>query len=223
MERAAIDKALRPGAGGAGVGAALARGRRASRRASPPAGRRSRRPFVVLLPPPNVTGVLHMGHVLANTLQDVFVRYHAHARSRDGVVAGHRSRRHRDPEGRREEPAHRKASIPRRSGARRSSSAAGNGSSARTRHIVAQMQRIGWSLDWSREYFTLDAAHEPRGAGSLHPTVPTRVSIYKRQLHHQLVPDLPHRDQRRGGRARRRQQRHDLDGALPARRRPAAT
>ena len=33
-------------------------------------------PFVVLLPPPNVTGVLHMGHVLTNTIQDTFVRFH---------------------------------------------------------------------------------------------------------------------------------------------------
>ncbi len=32
--------------------------------------------FTVLIPPPNVTGILHMGHVLNNTLQDVVVRYH---------------------------------------------------------------------------------------------------------------------------------------------------
>ncbi len=31
--------------------------------------------FTVLIPPPNVTGVLHMGHVLNNTLQDILVRY----------------------------------------------------------------------------------------------------------------------------------------------------
>lgn len=33
-----------------------------------------REPFTVLIPPPNVTGVLHMGHMLNNTLQDVLVR-----------------------------------------------------------------------------------------------------------------------------------------------------
>lgn len=32
--------------------------------------------FTILIPPPNVTGILHMGHVLNNTLQDVVVRYH---------------------------------------------------------------------------------------------------------------------------------------------------
>ena len=33
-------------------------------------------PFVIVIPPPNVTGVLHMGHGLNNILQDVLVRYH---------------------------------------------------------------------------------------------------------------------------------------------------
>ncbi len=36
----------------------------------------SKKPFTLLIPPPNVTGILHMGHVLNNTLQDVVVRYH---------------------------------------------------------------------------------------------------------------------------------------------------
>ena len=31
--------------------------------------------FVIVIPPPNVTGVLHMGHALNNTLQDVLVRF----------------------------------------------------------------------------------------------------------------------------------------------------
>jgi len=36
----------------------------------------TKKPFTILIPPPNVTGILHMGHVLNNTLQDVVVRYH---------------------------------------------------------------------------------------------------------------------------------------------------
>ena len=32
-------------------------------------------PFVIVIPPPNVTGSLHMGHALDNTLQDVLIRY----------------------------------------------------------------------------------------------------------------------------------------------------
>lgn len=41
-----------------------------------PEGDTSKPPFTVLMPPPNVTGILHMGHVLNNTLQDIVIRYH---------------------------------------------------------------------------------------------------------------------------------------------------
>ena len=34
----------------------------------------SREPYTVVIPPPNVTGVLHMGHMLNNTIQDILVR-----------------------------------------------------------------------------------------------------------------------------------------------------
>ena len=33
-----------------------------------------REPYTIVIPPPNVTGVLHMGHMLNNTIQDIFVR-----------------------------------------------------------------------------------------------------------------------------------------------------
>ena len=33
-----------------------------------------REPFTIVIPPPNVTGVLHMGHILNNTIQDVLIR-----------------------------------------------------------------------------------------------------------------------------------------------------
>ena len=33
-----------------------------------------REPFTIVIPPPNVTGVLHMGHVLNETIQDILVR-----------------------------------------------------------------------------------------------------------------------------------------------------
>ncbi|MEO0587055.1 MAG: valine--tRNA ligase [Planctomycetota bacterium] len=36
----------------------------------------ARRPFVICIPPPNVTAALHLGHALNNTLQDVLTRYH---------------------------------------------------------------------------------------------------------------------------------------------------
>ena len=38
-------------------------------------GREGREPFVIVIPPPNVTSVLHMGHGLNNTIQDVLIRW----------------------------------------------------------------------------------------------------------------------------------------------------
>ncbi len=35
-----------------------------------------KKPYTIVIPPPNVTGILHMGHALNNTLQDILIRYH---------------------------------------------------------------------------------------------------------------------------------------------------
>ena len=34
-----------------------------------------KKPFTIVIPPPNITGQLHMGHALNNTLQDIIIRY----------------------------------------------------------------------------------------------------------------------------------------------------
>ncbi len=40
-------------------------------------GRRAgARPYTIVIPPPNVTGSLHMGHALNTTLQDILIRWH---------------------------------------------------------------------------------------------------------------------------------------------------
>ena len=49
---------------------------------------KNKEPFAVLMPPPNVTGVLHMGHLLNQTLQDVFVRRARHENKNVTWVAG---------------------------------------------------------------------------------------------------------------------------------------
>ncbi|MCX7927907.1 MAG: valine--tRNA ligase [Candidatus Omnitrophica bacterium] len=36
----------------------------------------NKKPFCIVIPPPNVTGILHMGHALNNTIQDILIRYH---------------------------------------------------------------------------------------------------------------------------------------------------
>src|SRR5690554_5779422 len=35
----------------------------------------SKKPFTIVIPPPNITGKLHMGHALDNTLQDILIRW----------------------------------------------------------------------------------------------------------------------------------------------------
>ena len=35
----------------------------------------SKKPFTIVMPPPNITGQLHMGHALDNTMQDILIRY----------------------------------------------------------------------------------------------------------------------------------------------------
>jgi len=112
--------------------------------------------YVVLLPPPNVTGVLHMGHVLANTLQDVFVRW-ARMSGREalwwpgtdhaGIATQKVVEKNLRQEGIDPVALGREAFIERCWEWKHKSHA----------HIVQQMQRLGWSLDWPREYFTLDA------------------------------------------------------------------
>src|SRR5512137_2770240 len=34
-----------------------------------------KKPYTIVIPPPNITGILHMGHALNNTLQDILIRY----------------------------------------------------------------------------------------------------------------------------------------------------
>ncbi len=40
-----------------------------------PSGDTSAQAYSIVIPPPNVTGVLHMGHALNNTLQDILIRF----------------------------------------------------------------------------------------------------------------------------------------------------
>ena len=55
--------------------------------------------FSLVIPPPNVTGSLHMGHMLEHTEIDVTDPLASHARRQHALAARHRSRRHRHPDG----------------------------------------------------------------------------------------------------------------------------
>ena len=40
-----------------------------------PSDDRTKKPYTIVIPPPNITGRLHMGHALDETLQDILIRY----------------------------------------------------------------------------------------------------------------------------------------------------
>jgi valyl-tRNA synthetase len=113
-------------------------------------------PFCLVIPPPNVTGNLHMGHALNNTLQDILCRYRRmngrdvlwqpgtdHAGIATQMVVERRLVEAQEPDRQR---MGREAFLERVWAWKTESGGA----------IVEQLKRLGASCDWSRERFTLD-------------------------------------------------------------------
>src|SRR6266853_571143 len=117
-----------------------------------------KQPYVIVIPPPNVTGVLHMGHGLNDTIQDLLIRC-ARMRGREalwlpgtdhaGIATQNVVERLIGKEGKtrfdvgREQFVERVWSFVRTTGAT----------------ILEQLKVIGCSCDWSRTRFTLDPAY----------------------------------------------------------------
>ncbi len=121
---------------------------------APPAGE-TRPVFTLLLPPPNVTGRLHMGHMLNQTQMDIIVRWHRmrgfitlwlpgtdHA----GIATQMMVERQLAKEGKKRRDLGREKFIARVWEWKREYGGA----------ILDQMRRLGASVDWDREYFTMD-------------------------------------------------------------------
>ncbi len=120
-----------------------------------PAQEDSRPVFTLLLPPPNVTGRLHMGHMMEQTQMDVIVRWHRmrghvalwlpgtdHA----GIATQMLVERQLAKEGKKRREMGREKFMERAWQWRREYGGA----------ILDQMKRLGASVDWGREYFTMD-------------------------------------------------------------------
>jgi len=118
--------------------------------------RRDAQPFTIVIPPPNVTGSLHMGHALNNTIQDVLCRFER-MRGRDvlwqpgtdhaGIATQmvvERQLMERQQPGRRD--MGREKFLERVWEWKEESGGT----------IVNQLKRLGASCDWSRERFTMD-------------------------------------------------------------------
>ena len=145
------------------------------------------KPFVIVMPPPNVTGILHMGHALNNSLQDILTRYYRmtgrptlwlpgtdHA----GIATQNVVERQLAKEGLRRQDLGREKFIERTW-------------QVKEKHhdiIVNQLKTIGASCDWSRERFTMDE-------GLSKAVRETFVSLYERNLIYKglyLVNYCPH-------------------------------
>ena len=121
----------------------------------------AREPYTIVIPPPNVTGMLHMGHMLNNTLQDVLVR-RARMQGKNACWV----------------PGTDHASIATEAKVVAKLKAEGIDKSTLTREeflkhawewkekhggiILQQLRKLGASCDWERTCFTMD---EPRSAG----------------------------------------------------------
>ena len=114
-----------------------------------------KKPYTIVIPPPNITGQLHMGHALDNTLQDILVRYkrmqgyavlwlpgtdHASIATEAKIVEAMRK------EGITKEQIGREAFLER----------AWAWKEKYGGRIIEQLKKMGSSCDWERERFTLD-------------------------------------------------------------------
>ena len=112
-------------------------------------------PYSIVIPPPNVTGSLHMGHALNNTLQDILIRF-ARMKGRDalwqpgtdhaGIATQMVVERQLEAEGKTRHDLGREAFIRRVWDWKAESGGT----------ITGQLRRLGASCDWSRERFTMD-------------------------------------------------------------------
>jgi valyl-tRNA synthetase len=115
----------------------------------------SSQPFTILLPPPNVTGRLHMGHMLNQTEMDILTRWRRMSgrlalwvpgTDHAGIATQMMVERQLTEEGTSRQTLGREAFVERVWAWKRHYGGA----------ILEQMKRLGVSVDWSREYFTMD-------------------------------------------------------------------
>ena len=130
-------------------------------RSTPKAGTK---PYVIVIPPPNVTGALHIGHALNNTLQDAFIRHNrmlgreacwVPGTDHGGIATQNVMEKQLKAEGKAKHDLGRDAFLERMQQWTRDCK----------KTILGQLHRLGATLDWEREAFTMD---EPRAKAVYH-------------------------------------------------------
>lgn len=119
---------------------------------------RHKDPFTIVLPPPNVTGVLHLGHAYEDALQDSVIRYQRMRGARALWVPGTDSAaiatQARVEKNIQKDEGKSRHDLGREELVRR----VGEFAQASENTILSQVRRVGASLDWSRYAYTLDDA-----------------------------------------------------------------
>ena len=137
----------------------------------------SRKPYTVVIPPPNVTGILHMGHMLNNTIQDVLVR-RARMKGFNACWVPGTDHASIATEAKVVEKL-RKEGIDKRSLTREAFlEHAWEWTRKHGGIILEQLKRLGASCDWERTAFTMD---ETRSESVLH----VFVDLYRKGLIYQ--------------------------------------
>ena len=112
-------------------------------------------PYTIVIPPPNITGQLHMGHALDNTLQDILIRYHrmkgfdtlwVPGTDHASIATEAKIVEAMKQEGITKDDIGREAFLERAWDWRRQYGG----------RIVEQLKKLGSSCDWDRERFTMD-------------------------------------------------------------------
>ena len=115
----------------------------------------TKKPYTIVIPPPNITGQLHMGHALDNTLQDILIRYHrmkgfdtlwVPGTDHASIATEAKIVEAMKQEGISKEDIGREAFLERAWDWRRQYGG----------RIVEQLKKLGSSCDWDRERFTMD-------------------------------------------------------------------
>ena len=133
----------------------------------------SREAFAVMIPPPNVTGVLHMGHLLNNTLQDIMVR-RARQEGKSALWLPGTDHAGIATQSRVEKELRQKQGKTRHDLGREKFIAAA--AEWRDKHggiILGQLRKLGASCDWDRTVHTLDAGYSQA-------VLQTFVTLYQR-------------------------------------------
>jgi len=113
-------------------------------------------PFSIVLPPPNVTGTLHIGHAVMLAIEDIMVRYHRMKGDRTLWIPGtdHAAIATQEKVERKlwDEEKKTRHDLGREAFLKRVEQFAQDSHD----RIVNQAKKMGTSMDWSREYYSLD-------------------------------------------------------------------